>query len=322
MKWTVRSGVAAALFGMSAAAQAGLFGGLLGGNGCCEEDCCEEGCPVVARPCEQVYTYQRKCSDLRPPCCDEDCCEEPCCDAPCCDTACGEGCGSGLCGKKGCNLLKGLFGKKKHGCLDGAACCETGCADECPTDCADPCEIAKLIYAAQTSCHAEDRAEAVDELGEFDCRCHPEIMVVLVYSLNDADEEVRAEAADAIGDLIEDGRCCCSPEVVSALTCAAGDCDEDVRDEAEDALEICGYEVVEGCCEDACCTSACGDVGGTTAPAAPAQAAPVPTSPAPAKEEAAPAPAPPADPEAYFPSRFKQQTRRPGSLTNVFGLNQ
>ena len=41
----------------------------------------------------------------------------------------------------------------------------------------------------------------MDDLGDFDCRCHPEIMTVLVYSLNDSDERVRAQAADEIGAL-------------------------------------------------------------------------------------------------------------------------
>lgn len=339
MKWTVRYGAAAVLFGMSAAAQAGLLGGLFshGGSGCCEDECCPQPVtPVVARPCEKTYTYQRELSNLKPPCCEEDCCPEPACAAPC-DAGCAP-CDQGVCGshKRSRNFLKGLFGGRKKGglCGHGGACCETGCADECgpPLECGDPCEIAKLIYTAQTACYAEDRADAVDELGEFDCRCHPEIMTVLVYSLNDADERVRSQAADEIGDLINEGRCCCSPEVVAALTCALGDCDDDVRDQAEEALEVCGYEVVEGCCQNGCCDTACGTTGGPApAPAAaPTQAAPVPptapapaapTPPAPMDEEAAPAPAPPVDPEAYFPSRYRKQTSRQASLSNLFSLN-
>jgi hypothetical protein len=337
MKWTLKVGAAAALFGMSAVSQAGMLGGLFshhgGSTGCCEEDCCEQPCrPVVARPCEQTYTYQRKCSDLRPPCCDEDCCEDPACAAPC-DAACVQDtCTS--CGNRGCGGLKGFFknlkknscfGNRKGGlCNHGESCCEEQCVEEC-CDTADACEIAKLIYQAQTACYAKDREEAVDKLGDFDCRCHPEIMCTLIYSLNDASEEVRAEAADEIGDLLDKGRCCCSPEVVAALTVALGDCDDDVRDQAEEALSVCGYDVVEGCCENGCCNEGCSNVGGNAmAPAAPAQAAPMPNAapaPAPAKQ-ATPAPAPPEDPEAYFPSRYRKQTSRQSGLTNLFGLNK
>ncbi len=349
MKWTLKFGAAAVLFGMSAVSQAGMLGGLFsshgsGNAGCCEEDCCHEPeRPVVARPCEQTYTYQRKCSDLRPPCCEDPCCEEPACGAPC-DAACAPADACSSCsGKKGCGLLKGFFknlkknscfGNKRGGlCNHGGECCEDGCATDQCCDNADPCEIATLIYTAQTACYAKDRADAVDDLGDFDCRCHPEIMVTLIYSLNDASEKVRAQAADEIGDLLEDGRCCCSPEVVAALTCALGDCDDDVRDQAEEALSICGYDVVEGCCQNGCCNdgcgntacgnTACGNVGGNmVAPVAPAQAAPVPTTPAPAPANgnAAPAPAPPEDPEAYFPSRFRKQSSRQSGLTNLFGL--
>lgn len=339
MKWTLKVGAAAALFGMSAVSQAGMLGGLFshhGGNsGCCEEDCCHEPArPVVARPCEQTYTYQRKCSDLRPPCCEEPCCEEPACAAPC-DAACApEACGNGgCCGNRKGGLLKGFFknlkknscfGNRKGGLCDhGGDCCEEGCADQC-CDNADPCEIATLIYTAQTACYDDDRADAVDDLGDFDCRCHPEVMCALIYSLNDASEKVRAQAADEIGDLLEDNRCCCSPEVVAALTCALGDCDDDVRDQAEEALSICGYDVVEGCCENGCCEGGCTNVGGNVmAPAVPAQAAPVPTQTAPAPapaQQATPAPAPPEDPEAYFPSRYRKQTSRQSGLTNLFGL--
>lgn len=343
MKWTFRCGAAAVLLGMSAAAQAGVLGGLFsshGKSGCCEDDCCPEPQkPIVARPCEQIYTYQRKCSDLRPPCCDDPCCEEQCCEDPACAAPCDAGCVSKGCslghGRKGCNLFSGLFkGLKKRGgglCSHGPGCCEAGCAEECgpPMECGDPCEIAKLIYTAQTACYAKDREDAVDDLGDFDCRCHPEVMATLLYSLNDCDEGVRAQAADEIGDLLDEGRCCCSQEIVAALTCALGDCDRGVRRQAEEALEVCGYEVVEGCCANGGCDGSCTSVGGNvTAPAVPAQPAPVPaaaaptapTPPAPMSKEAAPAPAPPEDPEAYFPSRYRKQTNRQTSLSNLFSM--
>jgi hypothetical protein len=64
-----------ALAGMMASADAGLFGS----GGCkscgCAEDCQPACCkPTIARPCHtNVYTYQRKCSDIKPPCCDSCC---------------------------------------------------------------------------------------------------------------------------------------------------------------------------------------------------------------------------------------------------------
>ena len=62
-----------------------------------------------------------------------------------------------------------------------------------------------LILHAQYDTHGEDILNMVspdfrDKLGDkFDCVCNPEIMVALVYALNDCDEDVRKEAADEIG---------------------------------------------------------------------------------------------------------------------------
>jgi len=170
-----------------------------------------------------------------------------------------------------------------------------------------------LIYTSQTACYADDREKAIDDLGDYSCRCNPEILTAMIYALNDADEEVRAEAADELGDQFRDSCCCCSKEAVSALTCALADCDKDVRDEAEEALEACGYCIVDGCC-DGCCSTGCCSSGCSNGGAA-----------APAETEAAPAPAPPEDPKAYFPSRLRQQhsnrkIRRNNKLANLFGL--
>lgn len=188
--------------------------------------------------------------------------------------------------------------------------------------CADPCEVAELIYKSQTACYAKDRAKAIHKLGKFDCQCNPEILCAMVYGLNDADERVRREAADEIGDSLKKNPCCCSQEVTAALTCALGDCDRCVRKEAEKALKQCGYQVVDGCCKQTCCASVGGCAGGC-APAAPRSVAPTP-APAPSAAPA-PAPAPPEDPKAYFPSRLRdQQTRQSAPqtsrLANLFGL--
>jgi hypothetical protein len=152
-------------------------------------------------------------------------------------------------------------------------------------------------------------------------------MCAFLYGLNDADEHVREEAAEEIHCQIKKNPCCCSDKVVAALTCALSDCDRSVRKDAERALECCGYDV-QDCCNKGCCT-ACNTCGPTCAPScgAPGHAEPAPapaeggeTAPAPA-----PAPAPAAaEPEAYFPSRLKNQTtrapRKTNSLANLFGL--
>ena len=106
-----------------------------------------------------------------------------------------------------------------------------------------------------TDCYATKRRNALDELGDYDCSCHPEIINAFVYGLNDTDERVRREAADELGDAARSNSCCCSPAVVSALTCALADCDRGVRRQAEEALEACGYEIVDGNCDG--CTEGC-----------------------------------------------------------------
>jgi hypothetical protein len=172
--------------------------------------------------------------------------------------------------------------------------------------CADPCEVAKLIYTSQTACYAKDRRRAIHRLGDkYDCVCNPEIMCAFIYALNDCDERVRRKAADEIGDQIRKNKCCCSPETVAALTAALGDCDKGVVRQAKQALELCGYEVVDGCCNP-CTATACA-TGSACAPAAAPAAAPA-MSPAPAVEQA-PAPVPPAA------KRIKR-----GELNQLFGL--
>jgi hypothetical protein len=204
------------------------------------------------------------------------------------------------------------------------------CYQEVKCCCANPCEIAELIYKSQTACYGKDRAKAIDKLGDYDCQCNPEILCAMVYALNDADEKVRREAADEIGDVLRRNHCCCSPEVVSALTCALADCDRRVRHNAEQALKACGYKVVDGCCnKQQCCSTGCASHGCAsggcaTAPMAPApMTAPAPMAPAPSAAPA-PAPAPPEDPKAYFPSRLRDQqtqdgVRQTNRLSNLFG---
>lgn len=380
MKWLKICGALLAAMSMNSLADAGLLGALRGdcggakGCGCapsCQPQCCK---PVIVKPCcPNVYTYQRKCSDIKPPCCDTCCPPATCCaPAACAPAACAPACAApaacapacaapaacapapaacapaattcapapmacapacaapAACGPKCapacaaptacapacaapaactpacapvcCTPKKGLLSRlfektKKNDCAAPAACtpaCEVRCCN------ADPCEVATLIYESQTACKAKDRKKAIHKLGDkFDCICNPEIMTAFIVGLNDCDEDVREKAADEIGDQIRKN-CCCCPEVVAALTCALGDCDKGVVKQATEALELCGYEVVDGCCDTcgttaACGTGACG-TGYAPAPAAPA-AAP------------APAPVPPQDGQA-----------RKGGLSQLLGL--
>jgi HEAT repeat protein len=159
-----------------------------------------------------------------------------------------------------------------------------------------------LIYTSQTACYPFQRRAAISKLGNrYDCICNPEIMTAFVYALNDADHRVRREAADEIGDQVRKN-CCCCPEVVTALTCALGDCDRGVVRQAEQALRLCGYDVVNGCCDG--CTTACnsGCTTGCAPGAAPAMM--------PAMEPSAPAPVPPEE---------KKSARR-GALSNLLGM--
>lgn len=352
-----------AVFGLSGYAQAGLFDHLFGGKGgCCDSGCdaskccdcapcCEPTKPIIVRPCqENVYQYQRQLSCLKPPACHDPCCD-PCCD-PClaadAGTAqCGPGaCVPGACGPSACapacpcgpgacnNACAPNCGPNAACCPTGnGACCPGNMGHCCPTDdCCRTCdpkeayEVAMLIYRSQTACKGSDREEAIDDLGDYDPVCYPEIMAAWIYALNDADPEVRAEAADEIGDALEDNPCLCNQCLVNALICALCDCDDDVVGEAEEALEACGYEIVdacdlpEGCC-DLACAPGCGP-GCVPNGCAPAVQPGAPMAPAPMNGEGqAPAPAPPQDEtKAYFPRTMPQgqPTQKKFSLSKLF----
>lgn len=293
MKWLRMLSAVLMLSGLTASVDADLLN--LGGcdKGCgCAEDCQPECCkPTISRPCcDNVYTYQRKCSDIKPPCCDSDCASE-------------DGCAPNDCRENACAAPDECCEIERNNCGEG-------CDDPCSED--DCCEIAQLIYTSMTACYAKDRREALHKLGDdYECRCHSEIMKAFICGLNDTDEKVRKKAADEIGDQLRDNSCCCSPELTSALTCALGDCDRGVRSQAEEALEACGYEVVDGCCEAECGDAECGDACGE----APAAAAPTP--------EAVPAPTPPEEPQAYYPSRLRKisySLKSKSGLAGLFGL--
>lgn len=315
----------------------GLFGGHKGCGllGCKKQGCCApaapccEAAPVCAAPAPTCNT----CAAPAPTCCEA----TPCCQKKSCLSGLfGGHKGCGLFSGKGCNLFKGHKGWGLFGCKQKKGLCEETRIVCCPVD---PCELAALIYKSQTACYADDREDAIEELGEtYSCLCNPEIMAALIYGLNDAVESVREEAAEQIGKQLEENPCCCSPEVTSALTCALGDCDDGVVDAATTALEACGYCVVEGCCcapaapcstcgtVGGCANGQCG-VGGVVHPGIPVEQPAHPeVAPPPAVDgEAAPAPAPPEEPKAYYPSNLRQRSagvpaRNQNKLANLFGL--
>ena len=86
-----RRGAVLAAMSMASLAEAGW---LHGSKGCCgaSKACCattaQPACckPVIVKPCcPTVHTYQRKCSDIKPPCCDDGCGN----DSGCAPVSCG-----------------------------------------------------------------------------------------------------------------------------------------------------------------------------------------------------------------------------------------
>jgi hypothetical protein len=145
-------------------------------------------------------------------------------------------------------------------------------------------------------------------------------MCAFIYGLNDSDERVRRASANAIRKQVKKNPCCCNDKIVAALTCALSDCDKKVVKAATKALCQCGYDV-QNCCQKSCGSACTACAGGPSGPSCSAPGSMDSAPPAPA--EAAPAPAPAsAEPEAYFPSRLKnQQTKaRKAGLSNLFGL--
>ena len=344
----------------------GLGGGLCGKKDGCAPDCaapcggntCTDNCvcaPTCAAPKKSCFDFGGlggglcgKKDGCTPNCaapCGDVC--APACDAPCGNNGLcgnpgrgGNGCGDNVCAptcaapKKSCFDFGGLGGGlcgKKDGCApDCAAPCGPACGEDscCETECCDydPCELAKLIYQSQTACYADDREDAIHDLGDdYSCKCTPEIMHAFIYALNDADEGVRKKAADEIGDQIKEYGCCCvTPQLIQALTRALADCDRGVQRQAEEALEAAGYEIVDGCCDDGCtgCTQCSSQMAygtpvmnnGVAAPVAPA--APVYDA-APVDGGVAPGDVPPAPPAPVDTTRRGQHKR---GLVKLFTL--
>ncbi|SFI55187.1 HEAT repeat domain-containing protein [Planctomicrobium piriforme] len=239
-----------ALLALCLPGEAGLLDHFRKDGNCAETDnsCCTDSRPKIERPCMQIVrTYQRQFA----------------CPPVGCD-----GCAPG------------------ESCVPGQPMCwpcpPEGCVTSCaPGSCDGACdsELADLICQSKTACYAHQRKAAVHKLSNrYSCKCHPQVMPALVYALNDADENVRARAADAIGDQVRSNACCCAPYVVCALKLSLMDCDHLVRCQSEQALRSCGYQIVDGCCKTGCdsCTNGCVPSGTVVPP--PAQP-PVPAQP-------------------------------------------
>lgn len=360
MKWTNLYGAVVAMLGMVASANAGPI--MLASHSCCgaEKSCgcapsCQPQCcrPVICKPtCPNIYNYQRTCA--KPMCCNAAPSCAPKCAAPAaapapvsCAAPAPAACAAPApvtCAAPAparCAPAPVTCAAPAPACAapapvscaapapapakccdvpSAAKCCDNGkCCNNNNKCCADPCEVAHWIYESQTACYAKSRRKAIRKLGKFDCCCNPEIMCAFIYGLNDTDERVRRESANQIRKQVRRNECCCNCKVVAALTCALADCDKRVVRAATKALKTCGYDV-QDCCQNGgntCGTQQASCSAPSTmesAPAAPAEGG-----------EAAPAPAPApasAEPEAYFPSRLKnQQTKaRKAGLSNLFGL--
>ncbi|WP_437185551.1 HEAT repeat domain-containing protein [Planctomicrobium sp. SH668] len=214
---------------------------------------------------------------------------------------------------------------KPLGCAENQ-CDVSGCApvtvDSCDSSgIAGPAGLSKLIRQSYSSTSARERRQALHWMSLlYRCDHYPQVMPTLVYALNDADERVRAKAADGIGDQLRAHPQCCNQMVLSALTHSLGDCDKFVRAQSAEALRAAGYDVVDGCCKTThvLCQVPCRDAcdhcvsGATSAPVTPQRPAAAP----PAAKEAVPpvaAPAAVTDAVAENHDQFMPPTTNPPS---------
>ena len=276
MKWTRVFSAVIALAGMTASADAGLFGS----GGCkscgCAEDCQPACCkPTIARPCHtNVYTYQRKCSDIKPPCCDT--CGDPgagCGPVTCCAPAdaCGNGCNADpsccapadACGN-GCNADPSCCAPAAcgNGCnADPSCCAPAACGNGCnadpsccaPAACGNGCN-ADPSCCAPAACGDNGCCDAGNACGEgCDC-CNDdacEIAKLIYTSMTACHGSTRRRALDKLGRKYD---CCCHPEIMNAFVYGLNDTDERVRREAADEI---GDQVRRNkCCCSPCVVSA------------------------------------------------------------------
>jgi hypothetical protein len=158
--WIKLSGALLAAMSMINLADAGLLGSLRGGcgaeKGCgcastCQPACCK---PVIVKPCcPNVYTYQRKCSDIKPPCCDT-CCPPATCCAPAAN-ACAPAAAPAACAPA-CAAPAACAPAAAPACAAPAACAPAAApACAAPAACAPACAApAACAPAAAPACAA------------------------------------------------------------------------------------------------------------------------------------------------------------------------
>lgn len=152
--WIKLSGALLAAMSMVSLADAGLFSSKMGCGdakscGCastCQPACCK---PVIVKPCApNVYTYQRKCSDIKPPCCDSCCPPASCCApaatcAPAAAPACAApaACAPAACAPACAAPAATCAPAAAPACAAPAACAPAACAPACaaPAACAPAC---------------------------------------------------------------------------------------------------------------------------------------------------------------------------------------
>lgn len=254
MQWIRICSALVATFGLTAAAQAGLFGHDKD-CGCADTyqpECCA---PVITRPCHtNVFTYQRACSDIKPPCCDI-------------------GCAPGGCAPK---HGFGLFGGHGHhgdeccpvtccqpaaACVAPQACAPQACGPVCtPPPTCDPWACASQGCAPQAcGCapkksglfgfggggglfgghHHKDDCCPTDCAAPGDCcpqGCYAdpcEIACLIYESQTACYAKQRRKAIHKLGDNYS---CVCNPEIMCAFIYALNDADEGVRKKAADEI--------------------------------------------------------------------------------------
>ncbi len=266
MRWIKMTGAMLAAMGMASLAEAGLLSGHRGlcgaSKACCTTTCAPVCCkPVIVKPCcPTIHTYQRRCSDIKPPCCDSCCAPAsschaapaancapacaapaancapacaapaancaPACAAPAanCAPACAApaaNCGPASCGTTaGCGTKSCLTGFRGLRGLFSKHCKTSSCTKVCDPGCAAPSEA---------KC----------------CSANPCDIACLIYESQTACyARQRRAAIRKLGNRYD---CICNPEIMTAFVYALNDSDHRVRRQAADKI---GDQIRKNCC---CC---------------------------------------------------------------------
>lgn len=298
MKWFRVTSAVIATLGLTTAAHAGLldlFGSHGSSKSCgcvpsCQPQCCK---PTIVKPCcPNIYTYQRKLSCLKPPCCDRCCAPKGCCQpmGKCCVNP--QQCAPTCAAPANCAPAA------PANCAPAPACAApapapANCAPACPPTCAAPakcapaCAPATCAPACQPTCAAPvanccPKQNCCQKRGCFRnhgccqkqgccqtqgccnrsnrcCNVDPCKLAKWIYkSQTSCYAKDRRKAIRYLGKHFD---CQCSPEIMTAFIYALNDAVEDVREEAAEQIRrqvdknhcCCSKEVI------AALTAALGD---------------------------------------------------------------